>query len=403
MRVGFVTGEYPPLQGGIADYTQRLVRGLQEQDVEPFVLTSRRAASSEQDSLVLPVVDRWDWTVWRTVAQWARRWQWDVVHIQYQPAAYNLHAGINVVPWLLRRAVPQVRVVTTFHDLRVPYLFPKAGPLRQMMVRLLAAQSDGVIAVAPEDLALLNSWRSEGGVAHIPVGNNIDVPPPSGFDRNLWRSQLGATPETVVIAHLGFINRSKGVHVLIRALARLVARGLDVQVLMIGEQTGASDAENVRYLGEITALIERLRLRPHVHWTGFQPLPEVAAWLRCADIAALPYGDGASQRRTSLLACLAHGLPTVTVAAPPPPHRANARSAGGDGLVHGKTVWLIPSADAAALGDAIMELVGDRERRLALARGGGEYARRFAWPDIARRTRVIYDRTLTRAAAHGPG
>ena len=33
--------------------------------------------------------------------------------------------------WFIRRFFPLSRVVVTMHDLRVPYLFPKAAPVRR--------------------------------------------------------------------------------------------------------------------------------------------------------------------------------------------------------------------------------------------------------------------------------
>ena len=416
MRVGMITGEYPPLRGGIADYTQRLVGALGDLDVVPSVLTSQRAATAQQDPSVLPRVRRWDRSIWRLVAQSAQRQRWDLVHVQYQPAAYELRAAITLLPLTLHRALPHLKVVTTFHDLRVPYLFPKAGPLRQLMVRLLANRSDAVIAVAAEDVPLLRRWHTRGArpafrsrpaaptsLAHIAVGNNLDAPPPAGFDRDLWRSRIGAAPDTLVVGYVGFINRSKGVDVLVRALARLLSQGLDVRVLMIGEQVGSSDTENVRYLAEVTALIERLRLQPYVHWTGFQQPESLAAWVRCADVAALPFLDGASQRRGSLLCCLGHGLPTITVAPPRPVASGQCSETGADHpplttahwpLVHGDGVWYVPASDALALAEAIAELRRDPGRRARLSEGARAYARRLSWPEIARRTRAHYEQAL---------
>ncbi len=409
VRVGMITGEYPPLRGGIADYTQRLVGALRALDVVPSVLTSQRAATERQDPWVLPRVRRWDRSSWRLVAQSAQRQRWDLVHIQYQPAAYELRAAITLLPLALHRALPRLKVVTTFHDLRVPYLFPKAGPLRQLMVRLLANRSDAVIAVAAEDVPLLWRWHTRGArlvfrsrpaapatLAHIAVGNNLDAPPPVGFDRDLWRARIGATTDTLVVGHIGFINRSKGVDVLIRALARLLSQGLDVRVLMVGERVGSSDAENVRYLAEVTALIERLRLQPYVHWTGFQQPDGVAAWLRCADVAAQPFLDGASQRRGSLLCCLGHGVPTITVAPPQPVVGGRSPVAATDHwpLNHGESVWYVPPADALALAEAIAELRRDPDRCARLSAGARAYARRLSWPEIARRTRAHYEQAL---------
>ena len=45
------------------------------------------------------------------------------MNIQYQTAAYGMSPFIHFLPDALR----PIPVVTTFHDLRFPYLFPKAG------------------------------------------------------------------------------------------------------------------------------------------------------------------------------------------------------------------------------------------------------------------------------------
>ncbi|MBK9234160.1 MAG: hypothetical protein IPO15_25800 [Anaerolineae bacterium] len=60
-----------------------------------------------------------------------------VVLIQYQTAAFGLHPAVNLLPgWLrLRLGRRRPRLITTFHDLKFPYLFPKAGPLRLAAVR----------------------------------------------------------------------------------------------------------------------------------------------------------------------------------------------------------------------------------------------------------------------------
>ena len=45
---------------------------------------------------------------------------------------------------------------------------------------------------------------------------------------------------------------------------------------------------------------------------GFQSPEEVSLQLQASDVALQPYPDGADTRRTSLMACLANGVPTVT-------------------------------------------------------------------------------------------
>ncbi len=181
MRVGLVTGEYPPMQGGVGDYTQALAAALAAQGAEVHVLTDARAAGADDKRAgvnVHAVVPAWSWRGLLRVRSLARTLQLDVLNVQYQAAAYGLSAPIHFLPH-----VASVPTVVTFHDLRFPYLFPKAGRLRPAAVTHLARQAAGVIATDPADEAEL---RRRGGVrrlAQIPIGSNIAPAPPAGYDR----------------------------------------------------------------------------------------------------------------------------------------------------------------------------------------------------------------------------
>jgi glycosyltransferase involved in cell wall biosynthesis len=128
VKVLLVSGEFPPQIGGVADYTALLGRALQEHGVEVAVATSIRADDAKQPFPVHAGLPHWGWSTWPTLYLLAQQEAPDIVHIQYQTAAYAMHPAICMLPiWLRHRGH---RVVTTFHDLRDPYLFPKAGRLR---------------------------------------------------------------------------------------------------------------------------------------------------------------------------------------------------------------------------------------------------------------------------------
>ena len=159
MRIGLITGEFPPDQGGVGDFTLRLGEALSALDHEVYVLTGIRntqhAARSTQHATrstltVHRVIPDWGWGCWRRLLALARELSLDLLNVQYQAAAYGMHPAINLLPWRLRwRGRPPV--VVTFHDLRVPYLFPKAGPLRWQAILALARWADGVIVTNRED------------------------------------------------------------------------------------------------------------------------------------------------------------------------------------------------------------------------------------------------------------
>jgi phosphatidyl-myo-inositol alpha-mannosyltransferase len=55
---------------------------------------------------------------------------------------------------------------------------------------------------------------------------------------------------------------------------------------------------------------------------------------------------------------------------------------------------LVPPGDERALAQAICELLGDEERRVAMGRAGRELSQRYSWQGIAERLEAIYERAV---------
>lgn len=389
MRILFLTGEYPPMQGGVGDYTWALGSALAQAGVDVHVLTSHAAGPAHLAppgvSNVYPDVERWGWGLVRQARTVAEEIEADVLHIQYQSAAFGLHPAVNLLPRALRKASRPRRVAVTFHDLRVPYLFPKAGPLRWQANLALARHSHLVVATNAEDHhRLLREADLAPKLVEIPIGSNIQPEPPADFDRRRQRGRWGVGDEELLLCYFGFLNASKGGEELVQATARLAGQGVPVHLLMVGGQVGASDPTNVAYLQRVKALIEELGIAQRVHWTGFTAAAEVSANLLASDVAVLPYRDGASFRRGSLMAALAHGLPIVsTHPAVPVPE-----------MVHGENIWLTPPRDADALAQALIALWQDPALRRRLGEGAATLAQSFRWEAIAQRHLDAYQRLL---------
>ena len=132
------------------------------------------------------------------VEAFIRQWRPDVVNLQYQAAAYQMHGAINLLPSQLAK---HTRTVVTFHDLRVPYLFPKAGPLRWQAVLHMARSVHHVIVTNAEDEATLHKdWvgfavavdegRETVGIDEwltSAMPELVAVPPPPATDAAPWR------------------------------------------------------------------------------------------------------------------------------------------------------------------------------------------------------------------------
>lgn len=430
LRVLYITGEYPPMQGGVGAYTAELSAALVALGAEVSVLTAIHASQQTAEAgamwdsgprrahweaaargeevtrgekgeiiargvRVLPVMKHWGWGLWPRVLKHARELNVDWLHVQYQTAAFGMHPAINLAPWWWRRA--GLQVAWTYHDLLVPYLFPKAGArLRRWITELPGRLVDLPIVTNEGDRLTL---ATRGLAAQkSPIGSNIaarDFAPAErqalraarGYDRNL---AAGRDPQTssgrhsseadVVVGYFGFLNRSKGGLTLVQTLDALVRAGVPARLLMIGERVGASDPTNYAYLQAVEAEITRLGLAARVAWTGRLDDAAVSAALAVCDVLLMPYEDGVSLRRGTLMAGLAHGCPIVTTypVAPLPE------------LTAGAHLLYVPPNDPQAAAQAVQAIINDADLAHRLRTGALQVAQGFTWQTIARQHRDFY-------------
>lgn len=415
MRVLFITGEFPPMQGGVGDCTNEIALALAKRGVQVSVLTTvgvatngTRYATGGTSVLrppssalappssvlnVLRIVPKWDWSALALIRRALAETQADIYHIQYQTAAFGMHPMINFAPRLIpifagrSETGAGVKSVVTFHDLRPMYLFPKAGRVRDWVTFQLARTTDAVIATNKEDYDRLEPLNlNELGL--IPIGSNIDPTPPADFDRDALRAQLGVRPGEILLSYFGFLNESKGGETLIRALAELS----ETKLLMLGGQTGASDETNIAYLAHVKKIISEAGLGGRVLWSDFMPQSQITAHLLASDVCVLPYRDGASYRRGTFMAALAHGRAIVTTGTPAgerTPAPTGMDSALPQNVVslpllrNGENVFLVPPDDPHAIAGAVKRIAASPELRIRLERGAQETAQFFTWDKIA--------------------
>jgi glycosyltransferase involved in cell wall biosynthesis len=383
MKIGLVTGEFPPLKGGVGDYTHELAKAFAAQAHEVHVLTVRPCAAfpaSGAGFTVHPVIRRWSFASLFQLRALAQALQLDVLNIQYQAAAYGLSAPIHFLPRLCvlrpgRSTTRPLKTVVTFHDLRIPYLFPKAGRLRPAAVTYLARSASGVIVTDPADEVELRR-RGIVRLVQIPIGSNIAPAPPAGYERAAWRARMGVEAEELLLGYFGFLNESKGGDTLIEALASLVEGGAPVKLVLIGHRTGSSDATNAAFGDRMDALMAHHQLADRILRTGYVEAAEVSAYLLACDALVLPYRDGASFRRGSLMAALVHGCPVIsTEPALPLPE-----------LRPGENICLVPPDAPDAVVRAVLELRASPDLRARLGEGAAALSAQFAWDKIAART-----------------
>jgi glycosyltransferase involved in cell wall biosynthesis len=394
MKIGLVTGEYPPMEGGVGAFTQELAQAMAQLGHDIHIITSKAArpelASRKVGQIYEPIdlpfaklhprVRKWKWSALSEVVDVAIRYELDIINIQYQAAAYNMRsAAINFLPWRLKHVA---KTAVTFHDLRVPYLFPKAGGLRKTAVRFMAKQANGNIATNLEDYTELLKLP-QTPVRQIPIGSNIETYTPNHIELAEARDLLGVGETGCLLGYFGFLNESKGADTLLSALAQLPNT---THLVFIGGQTGASDPDNNQsFLSQLHQQIKDLGLTERVHWTGFVDDQRVSTFLHAANMIVMPYRDGVSLRRGTLMAALAHGRPLIsTLPQTPTPE-----------LVHGENCWLVPVDDVAALTNAVKTLSANPDLGARLGAGATAVADLFTWDKIAAQTLDFFREILT--------
>lgn len=382
MRILLIAGEYPPLQGGLGDYTRELARALAALQNDVHVLTratpSLKGLAIEEGVTVHRVIERWNWSSLSLLGRFIQTYRPDVLNLQYQAAAYHMHVAINMLPRWFARRIP---VVVTFHDLLPPYLFPKAGALRQRVVLDMARRAATAIVTNVEDRDALRQANVLNATL-IPIGSNITpVPLSPRFDREAWLRARSIPAGTRVVGYFGFMNESKGGETLIRALAELVEANVDVRLMLIGGQTGESDPTNVDYAHQVMQLAGELRLRDRIVLTGYMGDRDVSESLVVCDCLALPYRDGASFRRGTLMAALAHGCAVVTTEP-----RVSVPE-----LAHEENVLLVPPSNAHQLAAGIRRVLDDAELRERLRAGSKQLSQLFTWDRIAADTVALFE------------
>lgn len=391
MHIGVITGEYPPMEGGVGDFTKELTEALDDLGHKIDILTSASTSHMSHASPHIKVIRRIrQWTVpaaFPVINRWLRETQPDIINIQYQAAAYQMKGGINFLPMWLKK-MHRLPSVITFHDLLPPYLFPKAGPIREWSVRYLARTASGVIVTNEEDRQQLVNSLASGcpPLQVIPIGSNIATQPPANFNPLDWRLKYGVSESELLIGFFGFLHRSKGVDILLSAIAQLREQGVPVKLLFIGGRTGTSDDTNQSYADYIDSMVIDHELQESVLSTGFVPVEEVSAALLSLDICTLPYLEGASFRHGTLHAALSHGCAIITTQ----PLIATPQLENG-------SVYLIPPNDVTALVDAIMDLHQNAPYRQKLKKSAQALSKLFTWEHIASQTISFFEALTTQA------
>lgn len=337
-----LTGELA--RGGIGDYTRLLADALADAGAEVHVWSPDAAGVVLRRAAVHPMRGFGR----DAFAELGRAL--DGFHpprrllVQYAPQAWGMR-GMNVVlpRWLLarRRAGDDVRAM--FHEPFFPFGWQR--PRRNLLAAVNWWMARGLLRASTRAYVSTDAWErllrplAPAGlrIETLPIPSTIPFIDDPARVAALRRS-LSEDGNRPIFVHFGTYGS------VIAGMLEEVLRGVlhtrpDARILLLG-RGGPAFAEGLRSADA--------RLGDAVRAPGFQSAEDVSLHLQAADVAIQPYPDGANTRRTSLMACLANGVPVVST-------RGEYESFGlfVGGVAHA------PAAEPARLGDVAAQLLGD--------------------------------------------
>ncbi len=234
-------------------------------------------------------------------------------------------------------------------------LYPSFRLIRGML-RWTMSNAAGAIAVSADlKSKMISLGTPETKVRVIP--NGIDPERFQPLDARSARNQLGLPEEAVIAVSVGYLIESKGHHLLIAAIARLLERFPKLRLYVIGDGV---------YRPRLEELVRAKQLQEHVFLIGNRPNKELSLWFNAADLSCLISSrEGWPNAVSEALAC---GTPVLATRAGGIPEIITSPERG---------MFVEPNVDSIAAG--LEQALTKRWNREEIAR----YSRSRSWDTVA--------------------
>ncbi|HET7221147.1 MAG TPA: glycosyltransferase [Vicinamibacterales bacterium] len=310
-----LTPEYPPMCGGVGDYTAQVAAALAAAGDEVTVFTPPQPAEQSATPGVA-VVTLGDTYGPASRAEIDRRLgdRATTILVQYVPTAFGLKgANIPWCRWLLERSErPGADVRVLFHE---PYFDYGWKPLHQGPLSIVQrAMARILLRVGETTYLSTDSWRmrlrryardkERRRFVTLPIPSTI---PRAADGEAVHRTRqdlqgVRAASAPMLVGHFG----TYGTHVAPMLRPALVSLLLEDQTLIAVCAGAGSDAFVRAVVASQPALEGRIR------GLGWTPPERTATVLAACDLMLQPFPDGVTTRRTSVMAALNNGRPVLT-------------------------------------------------------------------------------------------
>ncbi len=321
----------------------------------------------------------------------AEKIHYDVIHSHYWLSGW---AGLSLQKDLGAPLVHMFHTLGVMKNRVAKNEEDKETSLRVFVEKRLMERSDLIVASSPSDKAHMLSYyeADPGRIEVVPCGVDLNLFSP--LPQKSSRDYLGLSSREVIL-FVGRIQPIKGLDCLLRALAILIEKSRissrDLSLLIIGgdlDNGGNAANGQVKRLKNLTA---QLGLDSMVTFLGPQPQGLLPYFYSAAKVCVLPsLYESFGMVALEAMAC---GSPVI------------ASRVGGlnNTIRHGKTGFLIPEGNAAALAEKIDLFLQDDSLRNRMGRNGVQHAKKYSWENIADQITSLYRQVLSREISEYSG
>jgi len=237
--------------------------------------------------------------------------------------------------------------------------------------KMYIGRADRVISVSSAAADFIGHFVDRERIIVVPNGVDIHRFNHVGNDARLaYVSDASKSVPTAL--YVGRLAYSKGVHVLIRAMPRVLKEVPDAQLLIAGDGL---------MRGYLEYLIGRLSLNDHVKLLGFIPDEALPKLYHSCDVFVLPS-----------LCCEAFGIALLEAMASGKPIVASRAGGIPEVIRNGVTGVLVNKGDLDSISREVIRLMIDKR----FAKTLGQNARRvvetkYSWPIVAAQVESIYE------------
>nr|HID58553.1 glycosyltransferase [Desulfobacterales bacterium] len=295
MRVGFIS-TFPPIECGIATYTQYLTEALRKKYADVYIVSHKGGAGPQ----VFPCFDYEDGDLADKAFSMMMRFTPDVVHIQHEFGLFGKNFGVSVIPLIMNFRLTGIPVVTTLHT-----VYREIPESHGIILHSILLNSNRVIVHEEYQLRTLQEGFGidlTRKVRVVPHGARELEPVPEA------KVRLGLPPDKKMILLIGYFRPSKNFELIVDLFPDILER-LPGAILVIAGKTRGK--EFIEYRNLLYKRIESSSVRDHIYLIRGQLSQNIFdTIISSADVVVLPYK---TTSQSGILAhCLAFGKPVVT-------------------------------------------------------------------------------------------